>query len=150
MLTNKRKVRIEWGDCDPAGIVYFPRYFVFFDDATAALFEAVGLKKRELIKKYDILGIAVVDVRAQFYIPSVFGDDVEIESSIAKWGRASFEVRHRLTNKTKLLADASETRVWVSRDPDKPDALRSCAIPKDLIERFGKAGIDAPDAQSDT
>lgn len=31
MLTNRRTVRIEWGDCDPAGIVYFPRYFAIFD-----------------------------------------------------------------------------------------------------------------------
>ena len=27
MLINQRTVRIEWGDCDPGGIVYFPRYF---------------------------------------------------------------------------------------------------------------------------
>ena len=31
MLTVTRTVRIEWGDCDPAGIVYFPRYFEYFD-----------------------------------------------------------------------------------------------------------------------
>jgi 4-hydroxybenzoyl-CoA thioesterase len=138
MITNKRKVRIEWGDCDPAGIVYFPRYFAFFDDSTGALFEAVGLKKRELLKKYDIVGYAVVNVRAQFYIPSVFGDDVEIESSISKWGRSSFEVSHRLMNNSDLLADGFETRVLVGRDPANPDALKSRAIPTDLKERFGK------------
>ena len=27
MLTYTRNARIEWGDCDPAGIVFFPRYF---------------------------------------------------------------------------------------------------------------------------
>ena len=32
-------VRIEWGDCDPAGIIFYPRYFEFFDAWTAALFE---------------------------------------------------------------------------------------------------------------
>ena len=29
MLTNIRTVRIEWGDCDPAGIIFYPRYFEF-------------------------------------------------------------------------------------------------------------------------
>jgi 4-hydroxybenzoyl-CoA thioesterase len=139
MITNKRKIRIEWGDCDPAGIVYFPRYFAFFDDATAALFEVAGFLKRELIKTYDIVGFLVVDVRAKFYIPSAFGDDVDIETSIGKWGRSSFEVRHRLVKKSELAVEGFETRVWVGRHPDKVDGIQARAIPKDLIERFSKA-----------
>ena len=42
MLVNRRRVRIEWGDCDPAGIVFYPRYFAMFDASTHALFEAAG------------------------------------------------------------------------------------------------------------
>ena len=62
MLTNTRTIAIEWGDCDPAGIVYFPRYFEWFDGCTAALFESVGLPKQTLISRFGILGIPVVDV----------------------------------------------------------------------------------------
>src|SRR5262245_13444018 len=43
VVVNRREVRIEWGDCDPANIVFYPRYFAFFDASTAYLFEAVGL-----------------------------------------------------------------------------------------------------------
>ena len=43
-FTNTRTVRIEWGDCDPAGIIFYPTYFKIFDNATAALFEAVRSK----------------------------------------------------------------------------------------------------------
>ena len=44
MLTNTRQRTIEWGDCDPAGIVFNPRYFEWFDAATAALFaRALGM-----------------------------------------------------------------------------------------------------------
>ena len=42
MFVNRRTVRIEWGDCDPAGIVYYPRYFQMFDASTQYLFEAAG------------------------------------------------------------------------------------------------------------
>ena len=46
MLVNSRQVEIEFGDCDPAGIVYYPNYFRMFDAATAHLFEAaLGMKK---------------------------------------------------------------------------------------------------------
>ena len=44
MLVNRRTVRIEWGDCDPAGIVFYPRYFAMFDASTSFLFEAVGCR----------------------------------------------------------------------------------------------------------
>ena len=39
MLTNSRIVRIEWQHCDPAGIVFYPRYFAMFDTSTTYLFE---------------------------------------------------------------------------------------------------------------
>ena len=50
MLTNTRTVRIEWGDCDPAGIVFYPRFFAMFDTSTTALFErALGMTKYRFI-----------------------------------------------------------------------------------------------------
>ena len=54
MLQCRNQLRIQWGDCDPAGIVYFPRYFEMFDNATIALLETFGLKKAELLRKYAI------------------------------------------------------------------------------------------------
>ena len=54
MLVNTRIVRIEWGDCDPAGIVYSPRYMAIFDACTSALIErALGMTKYEYLKAYD-------------------------------------------------------------------------------------------------
>ena len=74
MLVNRRTVRIEWADCDPAGIVYFPRYFAMFDTSTHHLFEAAGWKKADLIREFSIIGYPMVDTRAKFLLPSSFGD----------------------------------------------------------------------------
>jgi len=41
MLINTRIVRVQWGDCDPAGIVFYPRYFEWFDASTILLFESL-------------------------------------------------------------------------------------------------------------
>ncbi len=139
MLRNTRNVRIEWGDCDPAGIVYFPRYFVFFDNCTAGMFELFGLRKPELLKKFDIAGFPLVDVQARFMIPSSFGEDVVIETTIAEWGRSSFKVQHRLMKEGGQVAiEATETRVFVAADPARPGGIRSCPIPQELIERFAR------------
>ena len=54
MLTNRRDVEIEFGDCDPAGIVYYPNYFRMFDASTAHLFEAaLGMKKIVWIRRFE-------------------------------------------------------------------------------------------------
>jgi 4-hydroxybenzoyl-CoA thioesterase len=139
MLTVTREVRIEWGDCDPAGIVYFPRYFEYFDQCTARLFEAVGYRKPDLLAAFDIAGIPLVDVRANFRIPSRFGDDVVIHTSIPEWGRASFQVYHRLMKGAELAVEGFEKRVWAGRDPDRPGGIRACPLPRDLFERFRHA-----------
>ena len=54
MLTNRRTIRIAWGDCDPAGIVFYPRYFAMFDHSTVLLLEhALGFNKHELYRTYE-------------------------------------------------------------------------------------------------
>jgi 4-hydroxybenzoyl-CoA thioesterase len=70
MFVNRRDVQIQWGDCDPANIVYYPRYFAMFDDSTSTLFEVAGFSKQDLVRKYGLVGIPMVDTRSKFYIPS--------------------------------------------------------------------------------
>jgi 4-hydroxybenzoyl-CoA thioesterase len=139
MLTVTRNVRIEWGDCDPAGIVYFPRYFEYFDQCTAALFEAVGYRKPDLLAAFDIAGIPLVDAHANFRMPSKFGDDVRILTSIPEWGRSSFKVHHRLMKDDALAVEGFETRVWVAHDPSRPGGIRAKPLPPELFERFRHA-----------
>jgi len=136
MLTVSRKVRIEWGDCDPAGIVYFPRYFEYFDVSTVGMFEALGYVKPKLLEKYDIAGFPVVDVRASFRIPSRFGEDVVIETTFPEWGRSSFKVHHRLMKGEALAVEGFETRVWVAHDPARPGGIKSKPLPEELFDRF--------------
>jgi 4-hydroxybenzoyl-CoA thioesterase len=137
MLTNRRTIHVEWGDCDPAGIVYYPRYFAYFDNCTSALFEAAGLPKHQMLKAYGIVGIPMVDTRARFLAPSHFGDDVVVQSSISEWRRSSFDVQHRLFKGDVLAVECSETRVWAVRSKANPDEIEGQPVPQDVIARFG-------------
>jgi len=137
MLTNTRTVRIEWGDCDPAGIIFYPRYFAIFDASTTMLIEsALGMKKIDYLKAYAIAGHPVVETRAKFRLPTQFGDDVTIESAVVACGRSSFKIEHRLTHAGALAVEGSETRVWVGRDPADPTRMKSQAIPPELVARL--------------
>jgi len=136
---NRRMIHIEWGDCDPAGIVYFPRYFEIFDACTAAAFEAVGYPTPVLLRTFGIVGIPAVDIRGRFASPCTFGEDVVIETRIGDWGRSSFKVQHRLLKGALTAVEGFEVRVWTVRDPNNPAGLRGEPIPREVIERFVEA-----------
>jgi 4-hydroxybenzoyl-CoA thioesterase len=128
---------IAWGQCDPAGIVFNPRFFEMFDANSWMLFEAVlGVKPQDLAATYGIVGIALVDARANFLKPAKFGDSVEIVSRISEFRRSSFDVEHKITVGGELAVEGMETRVWAARDAADPDKIKAIAIPQDLIARF--------------
>ncbi len=137
MLSNVRKTRIEWGDCDPAGIIFYARYFDIFDISTTMLIErALGMNKIEYLKAFGIIGHPLVHTRGRFLRPTRFGDEVAIETAVAACGRSSFKLEHRLTLKGTLAAEGFETRVWVARDPADPARLRPQPIPPEVVARL--------------
>jgi 4-hydroxybenzoyl-CoA thioesterase len=133
-FTNTRTVRIEWGDCDPAGIIFYPRYFEIFDASTSALFErALGLTKFQSLKAFNFSGFPLARTRASFLRPTRFGDDVRVETKIS-FGRSSFEIKHRLSLKGETCVDCTETRVWVVRDAN--GRLKSHLVPEEVLAKF--------------
>jgi 4-hydroxybenzoyl-CoA thioesterase len=132
---NSRTVRIEWSDCDPAGIIFYPRYFEIFDAATAALLErALGMTKLEQLKHFAFAGYPLARTRAQFRRPTRYGDDVVVDSKVT-FSRASFEIEHRLSLNGIVCVECSETRVWVVRDA-ATGGIKSHPVPEEVLEKF--------------
>jgi 4-hydroxybenzoyl-CoA thioesterase len=130
-----RKLIVEWGHCDPAGIVFNPRFFEYFDWSTSLLVrEALGVEKAEMRAVYGVAGIPLVDTRATFYRPARYGDEIEIASTVIAVGRSSFEIEHKLFNKGELAVEAREKRVWVAEEPD--GRLKSRPMPTEVAERL--------------
>lgn len=139
MLVNRRTLRIEWGQCDPVGIVFYPHYFIIFDTSTGWLFERTGLKPLAMRKKYGIVGLPVVDVGARFVMPCRFDDEIVVESEVSEWGRSSFTVRHRILKAGELALDGFEKRVWAAPHPEKAGAIKAQAIPAEIIASLSDA-----------
>ena len=137
MLIHRKEIQIEWGDCDPFGIVFFPRYFEYFDACTNALFHrALGIKKAEMLRHYKIAGIPLVQASCNFLAPSSFGDVVHVDSCVTNWGNSSFTVQHNLYRGETLAVEGTEKRVWTVRLPGDPSKMKGQAIPKEVIEKF--------------
>jgi 4-hydroxybenzoyl-CoA thioesterase len=136
-FTYRKQLTIEWGQCDPAGIVFNSRFFEMFDASTWQMFEAaLGVKPHELAGAFGIMGIPLVDVRANFVKAVKFGDVVDIASRVSAFRRSSFEVEHRLSVAGQLAVEGGETRVWASRSKDDPEKMGGTAIPGEVIAKF--------------
>jgi len=62
------KQRVFFGDCDPAGIVFYPNIFSWFDRAFHMLLDPLG-GHAAVCKRLDALGMGVMDAKAQFRRP---------------------------------------------------------------------------------
>ena len=134
-----RTHRIEWGQCDPAGIVFAPRYFDMVTENTILLFEAAGLPpKRTMLDAQDAAGYPAVELSARFMRPTSYGDTVTIESAAPAFGNSSFSVECRILFEGRLCVAVTEKRVWTVRDASRPGGLRPERVPdavRDLFRR---------------
>ena len=138
MLSNTLSRRVEWGDCDPAGIVFNPQFFRWFDHGTTMLYEAAGWPKQEMLAHFGAAGCPLVDTRATFKAPCRYGDDIEITSEIAQIKDRSFDIRHTLRKGDTVCVEGFETRVWTVKGPE--GGLKSAPLPEDLVIRFRGEG----------
>lgn len=132
-LVNCRSFRIEWGQCDPAGIVFYPQFLIIFDTATGHLFARTGLSPSEMRVRYSIIGMPLVEQGAKFLKPCRFDDEVTVESEAGDWGRVSFMVRHRILNAGELAVEGFEKRVWATTDAEHPGKIKTKSIPPEVI-----------------
>jgi 4-hydroxybenzoyl-CoA thioesterase len=138
MLINVRTIRVQWGDCDPAGIVFYPRYFEWFDACTILLFEkATGMKKLKMLETYGGAGLALLEARAVFKVASHYGEDLQVETRVTEFRRSSFFVEHKVAKQGGALAlEGFETRLWTVRDAADRLRLKSAPLPAGILAGF--------------
>ena len=134
-----REVLVRFGDCDPAGIVFYPRYFEMFNNLVEDwCAHGLGTSFRELHQKRG-LGLPTISIQTDFVAPSRLGDMLRAELQVEKLGGAS------LTVAITLMGEDGAVRVRASlvlvlmelntmRATRIPDAMRA------RIAQFGPAG----------
>jgi len=123
---------IEWGDCDPAAIVFYPNFYRWMDAATWELFAAHGLGPDILQSRYGVFGTPLVETGATYLSPARAGDRIEIESRVESWSRKSFRVSHVIRIGDTLCAEGFEIRIWGQRDPENGNRIRAGIIPDEV------------------
>ena len=134
------RVEVGFGDCDPAGIVYFPNFSRWMDQASLAFFMAAGLPPwRELTATRGIVGTPVLEIHTRFVKPATYGEVIEVHTSVTHWERKVFRHRHRVlrpgADGPELLCEGTEVRAFVVRDAADPARLLAVPPPEDIVAR---------------
>ena len=92
MLVNRRTVRIEWGDCDPAGIVYYPRYFEMINLTIEEWFRAGLGWDFHRMHEIDDRGVPTARIEVEFKAPSRLGDVLDWSLTVKRIGTSSLDL----------------------------------------------------------
>lgn len=126
-------VRVAFGDCDPANIVYFPNFYRWFDQATHDLCEAAGFELTQVRRERDWVGFPLAEAGARFLRPATINDRLRVETRIREWRTHRFLLDHRILREGEVLVEAWQTRFIGVRLPEQGGRLAALAIPADFI-----------------
>lgn len=136
MKTLAQHYTVDFADCDSARIVYYPRYFEWFDRGTERLFRSVGIYWASLFGTKECYGLPILDATASFKKPCHFGDAIEVESWVHEWRGKTFLMRHVIRNKGEIAVEGHELRAWTVPDDSRPAGFRAAPVPAEVIARF--------------
>ena len=96
-IVFRRNRHIRFSDCDPAGIVFYPQYFVMLNDLVEAWFsDGLGIAYPDLVVRRRI-GLPSVRLEVDFTAVSRMGDEVELALGVERLGGASLTLAHTIT-----------------------------------------------------
>lgn len=128
---------VEFGDCDPVRIVFYPNFFRWMDSAARHFFAAAGVPSWSETERTDgIIGAPLVDASARFLRPATYGERITVETSVAEWRGKTFVLMHAIRRAGTVLVEGTETRVLVRRHPDDPARIQAVDPPAWFREKL--------------
>lgn len=130
------QVRVAFGDCDPAGIVFFPNYFRWVDAASRQFFDACGVPSWcDLELVHGIIGTPLVSVTADFAAPARYGEQLDVHTTVEEWRGRSFVMHHVVRRGETVICTVREIRIFAIRHPDDSSRIKAIAAPPEIRQR---------------
>lgn len=127
------EVEVMFGDCDPAGIVFFPNFSKWMDASSLNFFVTCGVPTwRDLYKTTGIIGTPLLEVNTRFISPATYGERLKVHTNIQEWRSKVFIQKHIVKRGETLLCEGTETRAFCIRHPDDPERLKAIPVPEDI------------------
>ena len=127
------EVQVMFGDCDPAGIVFFPNFSKWMDASSLHFFMQCGVPPwRELKKTTGIIGTPLLEIHTKFMRPATYGEKLQVHTSVQEWREKVVLQKHVVMRGDVVLCEGIETRACCIQHPDDPDRIKAIPIPADI------------------
>jgi len=131
--TTVWEVDVLFGDCDPAGIVFFPNFSKWMDAASLSFFMQCGVPPwRELKKTTGIIGTPLLEIHTKFIRTATYGERLQIHTRVEEWRDKVFIQHHKVMRGDTLICEGRETRAFVVHPPGEPDRIKAIPVPGDI------------------
>jgi 4-hydroxybenzoyl-CoA thioesterase len=127
------EVKVMFGDCDPAGIVFYPNFSKWMDASSLNFFMQCGVPPwRELVKTTGIIGTPLLEINTKFRQPATYGETLQVHTSVEEWRDKVFVHRHIVRRGDDLLCEGTEVRAFVVHPPEAPERIKAIRVPEDI------------------
>ena len=126
-------VHVEFGDCDPAGIVWFPNFFRWIDAASRNFFTQCGVPRwEETARTLGVIGTPLVDTHSRFLKTASYGDTLAVHVAVKEWRDKSFVQTYRITREDDLIMECEEVRIFATTRNDGKNSIRAVPVPPSI------------------
>ena len=126
--TSTYTLTVQFGDCDPAGIVFFPNFARWMDAAALHFFLHCGVPPWSRVEEPPgFVGAPVLEIRTRFVQSATYPDVLQVHTDIERWAAKVFVMRHRVMRGETLICEGHETRAFCTRSPE--GVLKAIAVP---------------------
>jgi 4-hydroxybenzoyl-CoA thioesterase len=127
-MSYRREIQVEFNHCDPAGIVFYPRYFEMTNSVIENFFADIVRYPYARITMEERHGVPTVHVEADFTAPARLGERLGFRLELERLGATSVGFRLAAEADGIPRMQARLTLVWVTpegRAAPWPEPIRA-------------------------
>ncbi len=115
----KTRLKVLFQHCDPAGIVFYPRYFEMVNAVVEEWFaDALGVSFETLHGEMNA-GIPTVHIETTFHSPSYHGDLLDFRLEPIRLGRSSLDLCIEASCQSEKRLTMKSTLIYIEKDGDR-------------------------------
>ncbi|MEJ8853349.1 acyl-CoA thioesterase [Variovorax robiniae] len=127
------RVAVTFGDCDPAGIVFFPNFSRWMDAASHNYFMQCGLPPWHSMPELPgCIGCPLLEIHTRFVTSATYGEHLDIETQVEEWRGKVFIQRHRVMRGDTLICEGRETRALCVKQ--ESGRLKAIPVPQFILD----------------
>ncbi|MBP2449957.1 acyl-CoA thioesterase [Rhizobium leguminosarum] len=116
-MPHESRIDVTFGDCDPAGIVFYPNIFRWLDKSFHDWLRTVG-GHASICEKLGSIGLGLIEAQSQFRRPLTDGDVLIVSVAVRERGSKTLSLTYEGSVDHRLMFVAQETRGLFKRTGD--------------------------------